>query len=56
MFGRNKKLKDEIVRLENQIQLMREYIAVQKEQNLSLNKKIRELEMLLDIEQNTKRY
>ena len=52
----NKELKTEIGRLENQIQLMREHIAVQKEENLSSKKKIRELEMLLDIANNTKRY
>jgi regulator of replication initiation timing len=56
MFGKVKKLKEEIGRLENQIQLMREHIAVQKEENLSSKKKIRELEMLLDIANNTKRY
>jgi len=52
----NKELKTEIGRLENQIQLMREHIAVQKEEILSSKKKIRELEMLLDIANNTKRY
>ena len=56
MFGKTKKMKENIERLEHQIKLMQEHIAVQKEENLSLNKKIRELEMLLDIEQNTKRY
>jgi regulator of replication initiation timing len=55
-FNKNKELKQRIAQLENQIKLMQEHIAVQKEENLSLNKKIRELEMLLDIEQNTKRY
>lgn len=58
MFGikTNKELKTEIDRLNNQIKLMQEHIAVQKEENLSLKKKIRELEMLWDIERNTKRY
>ena len=56
MFGKSKKLKEEIERLEHQIKLMQEHIAVQKEDILSRNKKIRALEMLLDIERNTKRY
>jgi len=56
MFGRNKKYKEEIGRLEHQIRLMQDHFAVQKEEILSLKKQIRELEMLLDIAQNTKRY
>lgn len=56
MFGRNKKYKEEIGRLEHQIRLMQDHFAVQKEEILSLKRKVRELEILLDIEQNTKRY
>ena len=56
MFGKTKKLKEEIARLEHQIQLMREHITAQNNEELSLKKKIRELEMLLDIANNTKRY
>jgi peptidoglycan hydrolase CwlO-like protein len=56
MFGKTKKLKEEIGRLEHQIKLMQDHIQAQKEENLSSKKKIRELEMLLDIANNTKRY
>jgi len=56
MFGKNKKLKEEIGKLKNQIELMQNHFKVQNNEILSLKKKIRELEMLLDIEQNTKRY
>lgn len=52
----NKELKIEIGRLENQIQLMREHIQAQNKEILNDKKKIRELEMLLDIANNTKRY
>ena len=52
----NKELKTEIGRLEHQIKLMQDHIRAQKEDNMSLNKKINELEILLDIAQNTKRY
>ena len=56
MFGKRKKLKEEIGRLEHQIKLMQEYIQAQKEEIVNSKKKIRELEMLWDIERNTKRY
>jgi len=52
----NKELKTEIGRLEHQIRLMQDHFAVQKEEILSLNKKVYELEKLLDIAENTKRY
>ena len=55
MFGK-KKLREEIGRLENQIKLMQDHIRAQNEEKLSLKKRIRELEMLWDIERNTKRY
>lgn len=52
----NKELKTEIGRLEHQIRLMQEHIRAQNDEKVSLNKRIRELEMLLDIAENTKRY
>ena len=55
-FNKNKELKQRIVQLENQIKLMQEHISVQNNQEMSLKRKVRELEMLLDIAQNTKRY
>jgi predicted nucleic acid-binding Zn-ribbon protein len=55
-WKRNKELKDEIGRLEHQIKLMQDHIQAQKEEKMSLNKKVLELEKLLDIAQNTKRY
>jgi len=55
-FKTNKKLRNEVNGLENQIRLMQDHIAVQNKEILSLKRKVRELEMLLDIEQNTKRY
>lgn len=55
MFGR-KKHKKEIEKLNKQIELMRNHILAQNKKEMSLNRKISELEMLLDIERNTKRY
>ena len=52
----HKELKTEIGRLEHQIKLMQEHIAVQNNQEMSLKRKVRELELLLDIAQNTKKY
>ena len=52
----NKEMKQRVLDLENQIKLMQEHIRAQDKENLSLKKKIRELEMLLDIANNTKRY
>ena len=46
----HKELRNEIGRLEHQIKLMQQHIQTQKEENLSLKKKVRELEMLWDIE------
>ena len=46
----NKELKQRVLDLENQIKLMQEHIRAQDKENLSLKKKIRELEMLWDIE------
>ena len=54
-FRTHKSLRDEIGRLKHQIKLMQEHIRAQKEENLSLKRKIRELEMLWDIEMK-KRY
>lgn len=50
----NKELKTEIGRLEHQIKLMQEHIQAQNEENLSLKRQIRELEMLWDIEMKKK--
>jgi hypothetical protein len=55
-FNKNKELKQRIVQLENQIKLMQEHISVQNNQEMSLKRKVRELEILLDIAENTKRY
>ena len=46
----HKKKNQKILDLENQIKLMQDHIQAQKEENLSLKKKVRELEMLWDIE------
>jgi len=56
MFGANKKLKKKIEQLENQIQIMQTHILAQNKAEMSLKRKINELEKLLDIAQNTKRY
>ena len=55
-WNRNKELKTEVGRLEHQIKLMQDHIQAQKEEILSSKKQIRELEMLLDISNNIKRY
>ena len=55
-FTKNKELKQRIAQLEHQIKLMQEHIQAQSNQEMSLKRKLRELEMLLDIAQNTKRY
>lgn len=55
-FNKNKELKQKVLDLQNQIKLMQEHIAVQNKEILSSNKKISELEILLDIAENTKRY
>lgn len=55
-FNKNKELKQRIVQLENQIKLMQEHIQAQNKQEMSLKRKVSELEMLLDIAENTKRY
>ena len=54
-FRTHKSLRDEIGRLKHQIKLMQEHIRAQKDENLSLKRKVRELEMLWDIEMK-KRY
>jgi peptidoglycan hydrolase CwlO-like protein len=51
----HKELRTEIGRLEHQIKLMQKHIETQKEENVSLKSKIRELEMMWDIE-TTKKY
>jgi len=55
-WKRNKELKQRIVQLEDQVELMRGYILTQNKDILSLKRKISELKMLLDIAENTKRY
>lgn len=52
----HKEKNQKILDLENQIKLMQDHIRAQSQQEMSLKRKIRELEMLLDIAQNTKRY
>ena len=53
-FRTQKSLRNEIGRLNHQIKLMQEHIRAQKDDNLSLKKQIRELEMLWDIEMKKK--
>ena len=53
-FKTHKSLRDEIGRLKHQIKLMQEHIRAQKDENLNLKKKIKELEMLWDIEMKKK--
>ena len=55
-FNKNKELKQRIVQLENQIKLMQEHIQAQNIQEMSLKRKVSELDMVLDISENTKRY
>ena len=55
-FKTNKELKERVVQLEGQIRLMREHVMTQNKDIVSLKRKIKELEMLLDIAENTKRY
>ena len=55
-WNRNKELKTEVGRLEHQIKLMQDHIQAQNKEILICNKRVRELEILLDIAQNTKRY
>jgi hypothetical protein len=55
-FRTNKELKQRVVQLETQIGLMREHVMTQNKKNVGLKRKIKELEMLLDIAENTKRY
>lgn len=56
MFGKSKKYKQEIGRLEHQIGLMKEHILSQNKEILTYKQKIRDLQMLLDIESNKKTY
>jgi hypothetical protein len=51
----HKEKNQKILDLENQIKLMQDHIMAQNKENLSLKSKIRELEMLWDIEY-TKKY
>ena len=53
-FRTHKSLRDEIGRLKHQIKLMQNHIQAKKEDNVSLKKKMRELEMLWDIERKKK--
>jgi hypothetical protein len=55
-FKTNKELKQRVVQLEGQIRLMRNHVMTQNKDIVSLKRKIKELEMLLDIAENTKRY
>ena len=52
----HKEKNQKILDLENQIKLMQDHIQAQNKEILICNKKVRELELLLDIAQNTKRY
>jgi len=52
----HKEKNQKILDLENQIKLMQDHIQAQNKEISICNKKVRELEMLLDIAQNTKRY
>jgi len=52
----HKKKNQKILDLENQIRLMQDHIQTQNKEILICKKKVRELEILLDISQNTKRY
>lgn len=54
MFRTNKTLRTEIGRLEHQIKLMQEHIQAQNEEIMSSKSKIRELEMLWDVEMKKK--
>jgi predicted RNase H-like nuclease (RuvC/YqgF family) len=54
-FKSKLKLTDRVGKLEHQIKLMQEHIQTQKNENISLKKQIRDLEMMWDIE-TTKRY
>jgi septal ring factor EnvC (AmiA/AmiB activator) len=53
---KNKQLRKKIIQLEDQINLMKEHISKQNKDISEFKRKIHQLEMLLDIEQNTKRY
>ena len=55
-WRRNRELKQRIVQLEGQVELMREHIMAQNKESLSLKRKINQLKVLLDIAENTKRY
>jgi hypothetical protein len=62
-FQSKKKLKEANGHLNHQIRLMQDHIAAQNNEKLmlkrdifELEKKINQIEMLLDIERNTKRY
>ena len=54
-FKSKTELTDKVGKLEHQIKLMQDHIAVQNGEKMSLKKQIRELEMMWDIE-TTKRY
>ena len=55
-FNKKNELEQQIGHLNHQIRLMQDHIAVQKKEILSCNKKINDLEKLLDLAQNVKRY
>ena len=52
----HKEKNQKILDLENQIKLMQDHIQAQNKEILICKRKVNELEMLLDISQNTKRY
>ena len=52
----HKEKNQKILDLENQIKLMQDHIQAQNNEILICKKKLRELEILLDVAQNTKRY
>jgi chromosome segregation ATPase len=55
-FNKKNELEQQIGHLNHQIKLMQDHIVVQKQEILSCNKKINDLEKLLDLAQNVKRY
>ena len=52
----HKEKNQKILDLENQIKLMQDHIQAQNKEILICKRKVNELEMLLDVAQNTKRY
>jgi peptidoglycan hydrolase CwlO-like protein len=55
-FNKKSELEQQIGHLNHQIRLMQDHIAVQNKEILICNRKINDLEKLLDLAQNVKRY